>query len=325
MRHFQNSNSSLLNNRKDYIGEFRRGISSENFYILKKNNNSTREKRWIKLYNLNKVRQNKLNKQIEEKRKKDDEDLISECTFSPKINKNLSFNHSFSIMNNDNSKNDNFFHSLNLFQRQKAWDTKKQNKINYLSNSLIEKNMKECIFTPEINNNDYLNKSKIYYKTSKLLEDPESYNQYIKRLEKKREMEELKKKIQRLTPGSGYVWNNKPKKYDLKYDYTSHSNSQKILPRSKSSNNLIVKNKNNNINIKNYIDIDKNDYYEKVYLKNSFSTKINNCNQSKIDFNIKDNSENENNNLFDKPIEFNKAVKILHNELYSIQLLSDDY
>ena len=146
MRQFQSSNSSLLNNRNSYIDEFKRGISSEHFYIIKKNNNSTREKRWIKLYNLNKVRQNKLNKQIEEKRKKDDEDLISECTFSPKINKNLSFNHSFSIMNNDNSKNDNFFHSLNLFQRQNAWNTKKQNKINILSNSLIEKNMKECIF-----------------------------------------------------------------------------------------------------------------------------------------------------------------------------------
>ncbi len=323
MRQFQSNNSSLLSNKNVYNNHSKRGISSEHFYIIKKNN-STREKRWIKLYNLNKVRQNRLNKQIEEKRKKDDEDLISECTFSPKINKNLSLNHSFSIMNNNNSKNENFFHSLNLFQRQNAWNTKKQNKINFLSNSLIEKSMKECIFSPEINKDDYLNKTKINYKTNKVLEDPESYNQYIKRLERKREMEKLKKKNQRMTPGSGYIWNNKPKKYDLKYDYTSHSNSKKILPRSKSSNNLIVKHKNNNINNTKYIDIDKNDYYEKVYLKNSFSTKFN-CNQSKIDFNIKDNSENENNNLFDKPIEFNKAVKILHNELYSIQLLSNDY
>ena len=324
MRQFQSSNSSLLNNRNSYIDEFKRGISSEHFYIIKKNNNSTREKRWIKLYNLNKVRQNKLNKQIEEKRKKDDEDLISECTFSPKINKNISLNNSFSIINNDNSKNENFFSCLNLFQRQNVWNTKKQNKINSLSNSLIEKKMKECYFTPEINNDDYLNKTKINHKTSKLLEDPESYNQYIKRLEKKREIEEMKKKNQRMTPGSGYIWNNKPKKYDLKYDYRSHSNTKKILPRSKSSNNLIVKNKNNNINIKRYIDIDKNDYYEKVYLKNSFSTKYNNCNQN-IDFNFKDNYENQNNHLFEKPIEFNKAVKILHNELYSIQLLSNDY
>ena len=250
--------------------------------------------------------------------------MISECTFSPKINKNISLNNSFSIINNDNSKNENFFSCLNLFQRQNVWNTKKQNKINSLSNSLIEKKMKECYFTPEINNDDYLNKTKINHKTSKLLEDPESYNQYIKRLEKKREIEEMKKKNQRMTPGSGYIWNNKPKKYDLKYDYRSHSNTKKILPRSKSSNILIVKNKNNNINIKRYIDIDKNDYYEKVYLKNSFSTKYNNCNQN-IDFNFKDNYENQNNHLFEKPIEFNKAVKILHNELYSIQLLSNDY
>ena len=64
MRQFQSNNSSLLSNKNVYNNHSKRGISSEHFYIIKKNN-STREKRWIKLYNLNKVRQNKLNKQIE--------------------------------------------------------------------------------------------------------------------------------------------------------------------------------------------------------------------------------------------------------------------
>ena len=46
--------------------------------------------------------------------------------------------------------------------------------------------MKNCFFIPEINNEDALKKTKIKTKTINLLEDPESYSMYIKRLQKKK-------------------------------------------------------------------------------------------------------------------------------------------
>ena len=54
---------------------------------------------------------------------------------------------------------------------------------------------KNCFFTPEINADDVLKKTRIKTKTINLLEDPESYSLYIKRLQKKRDEVERERKI----------------------------------------------------------------------------------------------------------------------------------
>ncbi len=321
--------NEVKDNRNEFIEQFQRekGFSSKYNFQNTNMDNNIKSERWNELYNLNKIKQDKLREQIEEKKRKDEEDLIHECTFTPKINKNLGFSDSFSITNNNYSKNDSSYY-LDYFQRQEIWNQKKQNKINILSKSLNDKNMKECYFSPEINKDNYLNKTKKNLKTINILEDPESYNQYIKRLKNKRNMEEIKKRIERLTPGSGLIWDNKPKKFNLKYDYRNHSITNNLLPRSKSNSNLNLENQDDNINLMNYKNIDKNDYYEKVYLKNNFdpnfnlfTNTINLVNNHKIRNNVK---KIENNNIFNKPIDYNKAIQLLHNELYSFDLLKEE-
>ena len=331
-----------LPNRNELIEEFKEKEISNKNSLNNIIDNNTKIERWDYLYNLNKIKKDKLKEQIEEKRKKDEEDLISECTFKPKINKNNNFNNSFSLTNYNYSRND-IYDNLDFVQRTKIWNKIKQNKINTLSKTVNNIRMKECYFSPEINKENCLKKIKIKNKTSNLLEDPESYNQYIKRLKNKRDMIELQKKIENTTPGSGLIWNNNPKTYNLEYDYRNHLYTDRVLPKSKSKTNFNneINNENNNdneINTRNYRTIDRNEYYEKIYLKNSNDTyfnnynnnqfyynNINNKNNNNINMNNNNIIQNENKILFNKPIDYNKAVSILHNELYSFNLLSEEY
>lgn len=71
-----------------------------------------------------------------------------------------------------------------------------------------------------------------------MLEDPESYSLYINRLNNKRKAEESKTQREKSAPGSGYLWNPKPKKYDFKYDYTKHEISSRGFAKSKSIKSL---------------------------------------------------------------------------------------
>ena len=140
---------------------------------------------------------------------------------------------------------------------------------------------------------------------------------------------------------TGLIWNNNPKTYNLEYDYRNHLYTDRVLPKSKSKTNFNndINNENNNdneINTRNYRTIDRNEYYEKIYLKNSNDTYFNNYNNNQFYYkninnknnnNINNNNiiQNENKILFNKPIDYNKAVSILHNELYSFNLLSEEY
>ena len=341
-----------LPNRDEFIDEFEKEkkISHKNS-LNNSIDNNIKIKKWDYLYSLDKIKKDKLKEQIEEKRKKDEEDLISECTFTPKINKNNNFDNSFSLTNYNYSRN-NIYNNLDFVERNKIWNKIKQNKINNLSKTINDIRMKECYFLPEINKENCLKKIKIKNKTCNLLEDPESYNQFIKRLKNKRDMIELQKKIENSSPGSGLIWNNKPKTFNLEYDYRNHLYTDRILQKSKSNKNLNddIKNENsfdNKINIQNYRNIDRDEYYEKIYLKNSNdinfnnynnnqnyyinNKNINNKNNDNINNNINNNInynniiQKENNILFNKPIDYNKAVLVLHNELYSFNLLSEEY
>ena len=309
MKKLENSYTSLISkNRDKYIKEYlkekgmKKNFSSSNKSI----DYSQKIERWNILYNLNRLKQNKLKKQIEEKKKKEEEEFIKKCTFNPKINKKSNYS----------------IYNLNLFQRNNIWNKKKQDKIDYLSKSLNNKLMKNCYFSPEINKENILLNIKI--QTNQLLEDPESYNQYIKRLKIKRDNIEYNKKIKNSTPGSGLIWNNKPKKYNLEYDYRNHKIRNEILPKSKSSENINYYN-TERYNIINYKDIDKDDYYKTIYLKNCKNVNFNNYNNNNYNYSnhLYKNKKNKEKNIFKKSIEYTKAIKYLHQELYSFPLLQN--
>ena len=297
-----------LQSRKEYIDEF----LSKRFFPLPSNKTKkgklySPKDRWNFLYNLDKLKQIQLKDQIKEHKKKLEEEILNECTFTPKINKKKN---SIYILNNN----------LNVIKRLEKWNERKKEHIKDLNREKNNKLMKECFFTPEINNN--LNKSQLKLKAIKLLEDPESYNQYLKRLEKKRKNEERLKRQNSYSGNCFYI-----KKLNNNYDYTKHSLTEKILPKSLS--NKFIK----NYNLKNYINydnIDRDKYYEKIYLKNNSNIHFNTI-YSKINTEYdnqgnkeSDNFENDKNIFFNKPLDYYQAKKILHNELFSFSILKED-
>lgn len=76
---------------------------------------------------------------------------------------------------------------------------------------------------------------------SDVVEDPESYNNYISRLNDKRKNAEKFLSTQRSKAGSGFLWNDQIKFHNRDYDYTKHQYSQLNILAAK------VSLKNNNI------------------------------------------------------------------------------
>ena len=138
---------------------------------------------------------------------------------------------------------------------------------------------------------------------------------YIKRVKKKRDDEINKKKKNDMKPGSGKIWTNKPKKYNIDYDYTKHEISKSNQIKRSKSNKKIDENRKKNENLKkNYNSLDIDKYYEGIYKKNNDFNKDNN-----FDVNYEDNI------LFTQAVEYGKAIDILHNQLLSIDLIDEDY
>ena len=112
-------------------------------------------------------------------------------------------------------------------------------------------------------------------------------------------------------PGSGFLWNNKPKKYNYNYDYTKHENADKIINRPKSMRQNTYQNLIKNKNIKN-----KNSNYDKVY-KELYTSQTKKNEIAKFDQNF----ENEHLIKIERPIEFGQALDLFHRELYSFDLI----
>ena len=256
---------------------------------------------------------------------------MKECTFEPKLNKSISY------INSTNNKSYNSLLNLNLIERQDAWIEKRKNNIKQKEKEKQNEQMKNCFFTPEINNEDALKKTRIKTKTINLLEDPESYSMYIKRLQKKRDEAEKAKKREGSRPGSGNIWEKrfKSNRRNNSYDYTKHEYSRN-LSRSKSNQKKRLNNSKYSIN-KNMLktetsvgrlskrlkkgDVDKNTLYEELYKKNIYKMDdpYGNSNNNKNDVsNMTGYTEHD--SIYNQPIEYGKAIDILHNALYSIDL-----
>jgi len=328
MNDYSNDNLPIhLLSRKEYIDEFlSKRFHSPSIKKVKTKLYSPID-RCNFLYNLNKLKQSQLNEQIEERKKKINDKILNECTFTPKINQRK-INYAYSTLSSTNysTNKNNKTPNLDIIQRSEIWNQKKKEHINYLGKLKDNKIMKECYFTPEINEKNSLNKTHLKLKAIKLLEDPESYNQYVKRLQKKRNTDELLKS-QNSFNGNNFM---RLKKLPSNYDYRKHILSEKILPKSQSNKIMKTLKIENVKNVVNYNEINKDKYYEEIYLKNNSNTNFNNY-YSKINteydnFENKESSNNENEKsfLFNNPIDYNQAKKILHNELFSFSILNED-
>ena len=95
---------------------------------------------------------------------------------------------------------------------------------------LRKEEKKNCYFSPVINKTVDLEKSKMDSSAIHFLEDPESYELYLKRLNRKRELISNQKKREDSTPGSGLLWKPNKSKYNFDYDY-EFWNSEEIRVR----------------------------------------------------------------------------------------------
>ena len=332
-----NENISFqLRDREEFIEEFLRQKGYQNTsYISTPSISYPRRQRWNYLHEFNKLYKTKIQEKREQQKQLEDEKEMKECTFEPKLNKSVSY------INNSNNKSYNSLLNLNLIERQDAWIKKRKNDMKQREKEKRNEQMKNCFFTPEINNEDALKKTRIKTKTINLLEDPESYSMYIKRLQKKRDEAEKEKRRESSRPGSGNIWEKRHRsnRRNNSYDYTKHeysknlsrskSNHKKKLNNSKySNNNNIIKTESSACRLSKRIkkgDIDKNTLYEELYKKNIYKMDDPYGNGN----NIKNNASNitgytEHDSIYNQPIEYGKAIDILHNELYSIDLEPDE-
>ena len=338
--------------REEFIEEFlRKKGNTNNSYISSPKLIYPIRRRWNYLYNLNKLYKTKLQDKREQQRLLTEEKEMKECTFVPNLNKNLSYisknnknkkyNNSNIKLIKDNGNKSNIY--LNLIERQNAWVKKRNEEINEKIKKQQKEQMEECFFTPEINNENAIIKAKMKKKTINLLEDPESYSLYIKRLQRKREQMEKEKKKERLRPGGGNIWkkkysgNSKNKTYDyVKNDYSgliTGTKSNKNEFNKKNSKNLFTSS-NSYINLeytmgnisKRYIKNKKNDknkLFADLY-KNTVD-KLNDPYGKMIENNdVKNENTDLIESIYNQPIEYGKAIDILHNKLYSINFDDDE-
>ena len=340
-----NENISVqLHDREEFIEEFLRQKGYQNTSytsIQTPSMNYPRRQRWNYLHDFNKLYKSKLQEKREIQRQIEDEKEMRECTFEPKLNKSISYANV-----GNNNKSFSSLLNLNLIERQEAFLAKRKNDIKLKEKEKQNNQMENCIFTPEINADDVLKKAKIKTKTINLLEDPESYSLYIKRLQKKRDEVEKEKKREKERPGSGNIWEKKirnRRNNSNSYDYTKHEYSRN-LSRSKSNkkaplniykfspndknNNKVLKTEDSGRKLSKKIKngVDKNIIYEEIYKKNVYKMEDPYGNEDK-NKNVNNISSMtgfiEHDSIYNQPIEYGKAIDILHNALYSIDLEPD--
>ena len=324
--------SLQLRDREEFIEEFLRqkGYQNTSFQSSLINQNPPR---WNYLHDFNKLYKKKIQEKRELQKQIEDEKEMRECTFEPKLNKSISC-----INNTNYNKTYDSLLKLNLIERQNAWIEKRNNELKQKEREKQEEQMKNCFFTPEINDEDVLEKSKIKAKTINLLEDPESYTMYIKRLQKKRNDDEKERRRVLTRPGSGNIWEKtlRSNRNNNSYDYTKHEYSRNISRNKSNINKRFINSKysiNNNRTLKTEGSIgrfskkfnkemDKSKLYEEIYKNNI----------SKISDPYGSGNKNDVTNMtgmyehdffYNQPIEYGKAIDILHNALYSIDLATE--
>ena len=177
--------------------------------------------RWDYLYQLGKVKQSKKKQLIELKEKENMNIETRECTFSPKVNKNVD-----QAVYKFNTEGNKSISNNNIIDRQAMWNQKKTTKIEQIKNQQINKEYEECIFRPRIVHKNLLNQNcpfktreDIYEDAKNYLVDPESYEIYVEKQKKFRDNKKIDQEKIINTPGSGRLGTNsritKPSAFNL--------------------------------------------------------------------------------------------------------------
>jgi hypothetical protein len=201
-------------------------------------------------------------------------------------------------------------------------------------------------------------------KTADIVEDPESYNHYIKRLEQKRNKIKERNELEKKKAGSGYIWRNRQNTYNLNYDYRNHDNlnnhnqflrslnqTKKFKNANKNKNNFnsnknnklaksnVLKSSSSNRNKNNFNNINNTDnknftFRNKKFIINDKNNKNNQQNMYTYLYTSNNNLDTNDiflNNKFKKEIiptgkeiEFGKALNILHRELINLNINDND-
>ena len=307
-------------NRAEFLEKFQEKHNNSKLY------EHSQKGRWNSLYNQSKLRKMKEDEYRKKQIEKREKELYSECTFSPVLNKNSKYTKNNYLMTYQSApEKNNYNYQPDITMRQNTWAQKKILHIEALKQNETNKELEQCFFKPETNPRDKLELNKKFYSEAEdILEDPESYSLYVKRQQNKRKIEESKSQRERSVPGSGNLWNPKPKKYNFNYDYTKHEISSREFPHSKSKQSFNKSTTSSKFNLKpakssKQFQIDKDQFYDYLYTAKRNETETppkstsNNFNQNHIKL-----------FTFDKEIEYGKALETLHNELYSFKLMSDE-
>ena len=296
-----------------------------------KSNQNTFEK----LYNNYKTRNAKMEKlkeRINSERKKNE---LSECTFSPKLTKMKNIFSKKSASTNKKSikktlKSDSKI--VNLINRQNKWLENRNNKLKKRIVTETMKSMETCVFEPKIKKINKRTISNLKTETSKIIEKPDFYLNYIKKNNQFRKNKSNSKVYEfPITHGEKSPKNLKRLKLNRSndYDYTKHQLTERsIMLQNKSNsnynNNISINSSNKSFNQKE-IDIKRtsiqlsklknmnpDEIYKMLYLKE----------KERLNKEIADNTNENLEKIFEgkEQIHFKKAMEKLHTIIINLNL-----
>lgn len=306
---------SLSQNRADFISKFK-----------SKHNNTKplqgmNQGRWDRLYNQSKVRQMKAEQYRKKQLEKRERELFIECTFHPSLTNNPKYNKEFlKTCQTEPGKE----YKPDISSRQSNWIQKKTLHIEAIKQNETKKELVQCIFTPKTNPRNKIDNSKNFYKEAEdVLEDPESYSMYVKRLQSKRKEKESKSQKKSKCFRNVFLLKNNEydyRKHEISSRYFNTMNNSKIstvrsLTKPGTPNKFALKQKSKSLR---QFNMTKDNYYDYFY-----------SNQKNKKEDVEKNmltlqNEQEHFFSFEKEIEYGKALEQLHNELFSFRLMKDE-
>ena len=338
------SANNLRNKKNRTLSDYLKLFNTRNFFEESNdfyyNETNVPNEGYKRLYNLNKINKEKEEDYRQRMLKLREFNELSECSFAPKVNKDFEYKKEniFNNINiNSNNTNNNIFtdksSSINkdkneestdiiisdLLKRQEEWIKKKNKKMEMNKQLEIDKVKEKLIFYPEINKNNQKIFDSMKINAQEIVEDPESYKEYIERNKKNQKNNETNnynlKEINKIR--------NTINKND--YDYTEHKlinkNNINTNYKSKESKSVDMKkiNKNKIYTKAKMNNINNNDIYNMIYSENKEKYE----NRKNEGF-----SEKEKKNIFNgkTQIEFKEALDIIHQKLINLDFFeeSDD-
>ena len=246
--------------RDEFIKKFREEhpnyLNNENDRTKSSRNDASKKfkKRYDYLYNLDKEQRSKIEEKQKQKAIEEEQKEMIGCTFTPQISTriNIKYNDKLKLNKiNNNTEQSKNTHTINdsLVARQEYWNNKKRSKLDSIIKLEEKKMLSECLFSPIIRSDDEIKWEIFQRRAENLVADPESYEQYIKRITEKRERDRKEKQMELNKPGYGNIWKNKhllPKSYSKKTFKTienKHVRHQSYTNRKKLTDNNIRTNK----------------------------------------------------------------------------------